>query len=436
MTRRPTTHDRPASVLGIQGKLPALVAVVLLGTATTQAAAGQRAPTESPWLPWLDCWQLVEETGMLADHEDEQRAFADRVVVCLTPKTGTDEPSAVEVTTIADSERVLVETLDATGAPYAVSEGSCTGRRQDTWSAGSARLFTRVHLDCEDGGQRSVSGVGLMTNASTWLDIQLVEAGGQGLATVRRYIRASEAAIREAGATPPASGLRTQSREAARLISNSGFGITDVIEAHRETAPAVVEAMLVETNATFTLDASALLALDNAAVPGELIDLMVALSFPGAFVVDRPTVRASSSGGGGGGGGFVDHYGPYGFNRWYPYYASPFGYYYGWSPYNSLYYLGPSASYLILPRGGGGGGSGRFQERGQAFSGRGYARVGARESAPERQTPSRGYRGGGNRGSGSSGRASGGGASGGRAAPGGYSRGGSSGGRTAQPRSR
>ena len=434
MTRRPTTHDRPASVLGIQGKLPALVAVVLLGTATTQAAAGQHAPTESPWLPLLDCWQLVEETGMLADHEDEQRAFADRVVVCLTPKTGTDEPSAVEVTTIADSERVLVETLDATGAPYAVSEGSCTGRRQDTWSAGSARLFTRVHLDCEDGGQRSVSGVGLMTNASTWLDIQLVEAGGQGLATVRRYIRASEAAIREAGATPPASGLRTQSREAARLISNSGFGITGVIEAHRETAPAVVEAMLVETNATFTLDASALLALDNAAVPGELIDLMVALSFPGAFVVDRPTVRASSSGGGG--GGFVDHYGPYGFNRWYPYYASPFGYYYGWSPYNSLYYLGPSASYLILPRGGGGGGSGRFQERGQAFSGRGYARVGARESAPERQTPSRGYRGGGNRGSGSSGRASGGGASGGRAAPGGYSRGGSSGGRTAQPRSR
>lgn len=434
MTRRPTTHDRPASVLGIQGKLPALVAVVLLGTATAQAAARQRAPAESPWLPWLDCWQLVEETGMLADHEDEQRAFADRVVVCLTPKTGTDEPSAVEVTTIADSERVLVETLDATGAPYAVSEGSCTGRRQDTWSAGSARLFTRVHLDCEDGGQRSVSGVGLMTNASTWLDIQLVEAGGQGLATVRRYIRASEAAIREAGATPPASGLRTQSREAARLISNSGFGITDVIEAHRETAPAVVEAMLVETNATFTLDASALLALDNAAVPGELIDLMVALSFPGAFVVDRPTVRASSSGGGG--GGFVDHYGPYGFNRWYPYYASPFGYYYGWSPYNSLYYLGPSASYLILPRGGGGGGSGRFQERGQAFSGRGYARVGARESAPERQTPSRGYRGGGNRGSGSSGRASGGGASGGRAAPGGYSRGGSSGGRTAQPRSR
>ena len=436
MTRRPTAHNRPASVLDVQGKLPALVITVLLSAATTQAAAGQRAPTESPWLPWLDCWQLVEETGMLADHEDEQRAFADRVVVCLTPKADTDEPSAVEVTTIADSERVLVETLDATGATYEVSEGACSGRRQDTWSANNARLFTRVHLDCEDGGQRSVSGVGLMTNASTWLDIQLVEAGERGLATVRRYIRASEAAIREAGATPPASGLRTQSREAARLISSSGFGITDVIEAHRETAPAVVEAMLVETNATFALDASALLALDNAAVPSELIDLMVALSFPGAFVVDRPTVRASSSGSGGGGVGFVDHYGPYGFNRWYPYYASPFGYYYGWSPYNSLYYLGPSASYLILPQGGGGGGSGRFQERGQAFSGRGYARVGARESGPDRQTPSRVYRGGGNRGSSSSGRASGGGASGGRAAPGGYSRGGSSGGRTAQPRSR
>ena len=82
MTRRPTAHNRPASVLDVQGKLPALVITVLLSAATPQAAAGQRAPTESPWQPSLDSWQLVEATVMLPAHEDDPRAFADRDVDC------------------------------------------------------------------------------------------------------------------------------------------------------------------------------------------------------------------------------------------------------------------------------------------------------------------------------------------------------------------
>ena len=135
---------------------------------------------------------------------------------------------------------------------------------------------------------------------------------------------------------------------AARLASTAELSVNDVIEAGAAVDPAVVEAMLVETQASFALDPRTLLQLDDSGVPAEVIDLMVALTFPDEFVVERPPARTAVSFGGGG-GGFVDSFSPYVFDLRYPYYASPFGYYYGWSPYNSLYYLGPAVSYVIVP---------------------------------------------------------------------------------------
>ena len=53
-----------------------------LGEAPAAAAVDQR------WLPWLGCWQLVEEAGSLpevagAEVAGALSAFADRVLVCV-----------------------------------------------------------------------------------------------------------------------------------------------------------------------------------------------------------------------------------------------------------------------------------------------------------------------------------------------------------------
>jgi len=416
-TLRQLDAGRPARAIAL--------AACLAGAIATVAAGQPAAPVDSPWLPWLGCWQLVEETGGAPEEWEDRRSYANQVVVCLTPAANEDAgEGAVAVTTIADGDPILVETLRADGRPQAVDETTCTGDRRDTWSADGARIFTRSELICEDDTARLVSGVSLMASASTWLDIQLVESGGRGAVTVRRYRRASESATTEAGAAPLPAPLHAQARAAAHLISTSGLSPSDIVEAHGITETTVVEALIMETQSTFELDGRALLELDDAGIPGDLIDLMVALSFPDRFVVDRSRSNVGSLSGA---GGFAsaDPWGPYGrsgFQQWYPFYASPFGYYYGWSNYDSLYYLSPYGSSVVLSDHAG---------AGRAYSGRGYTSVGAR-------APSRGESEGASvqsatgRGSWSGGGSSSGGG-GGRATSGGYSRGGSTG-RTAQPR--
>ena len=435
---RPVTSQQTAHDLGRRALTVALMTLMTLmswcflgvaSAAPVGASFGQPVvPADSPWLPWLGCWQLVEETVPRAGQPGGMSRFADRVVVCLTPSAAAS--GRVEVTTIADGELVLVETLLADGAQHPVEETACTGWRRSTWSGDRARLFARAKLACDEQETRRVSGVGLMTNSTTWLDIQLVNSGRRGEVTVRRYRRASESTTVDAGATPLPADVLDRALAAARLVSTAELSVNDVIEAGAAVDSAVVEAMLVETRASFALDRRTLIRLDDSGVPAEVIDLMVALSFPDEFVVERPPARTAASFGGGG-GGFVDPFSPYGFDRWYPYYASPFGYYYGWSPYNSLYYLGPAASFVIVPDAVDGGSAGR------AYSGRGYSQIGVREQTTDRRAQQRTVRGGttgttaGARGGGSAGTS--GSSGGGQATPGGYTRGGSSG-RTARPR--
>ncbi|HJN46844.1 MAG TPA: hypothetical protein QF572_21985 [Vicinamibacterales bacterium] len=411
------------------------------GLASAAAAAGQsRVPADSPWLPWLGCWQLVEETGALKSQAGATGPFEDPVVVCLRATRTSGAESGVEVSTMAGGEPVLVDTLWADGAEHPVEEAACTGWRRNIWSGDGARLFTRAELACPDENvenDRRVSGVGLMTSSTTWLDIQLVDSGARGEVTVRRYRRASESTTVDAGATPLPADILDRARNAARLGSTSALSVEDVIEASAEIEPAVVEAMLVETRASFALNGRALIQLVDGGVPDDVVDLMVALSFPDEFIVDRPAARAAASFGGGG-FGFADQFGPYGYDTWYPYYASPFGYYYGWSPYNSLYFLGPAASYVIVPDGLDGL-NGR--SRGRAYQGRGFSQIGVREPTTDRRAQPRNPGGsitssqGASRSGGGSSGSRGGSSGGGRATPGGYTRGGSTG-RTATPRDR
>ena len=428
VTSRHTAHDTGRRVW----MTSCLLLMIMAGGAPATAERQQEVPTDSPWLPWLGCWQLVEETGALAEQANDAGLFADRVVVCLT-LTGTTGADAggVSVTTFAAGTPVLIETLLADGAQHAVAEAACSGWRRNSWSSDGVRLFTRAELGCDDQDTRRVSGVGLMTSATTWLDIELVNSGTRGEVTVRRYRRAGESTTVDAGATHLPAGVLDRARTAARLASTTELRVDDVIEAGAALDPPVVEAMLVETRASFALDRRALIRLDDGGVPPEVIDLMVALSFPNEFVVDRPAARTAATFGGAG-GGFADRFSPYAYDQWYPYYASPFGYYYGWSPYDSLYYLGPAASYVIVPD------APDQRSSGRAYRGRGYSQIGVREPSADRRARRRGATGtgeaepqaasrGGSNSSGSS--------RGGQATPSGYSRGGSSG-RTAIPRNR
>lgn len=418
---------------------PALAAAVVAVFALPAAAPAQPAAGDSRWLPWLGCWQLVEETG--ARPSDDFSAFADRVLVCVTPPAGPAPATDVVVTTLADGERVLEETLSADGREHAVDQTECRGRRRIAWSGDGARLFTRSELSCSgENDDRRVSGVGLIADNRNWLNLELVEAGQRAAVTVRRYRRAGDVSTLSAAGPTLTADLLARARTAAAAAADADLTIEAVIEAGTAVEPAVLEALLVETGATFDIDGRTLVRLADGGVSGEITDMLVALSFPENFSVRRsePT--------GGGGGGFLSSWSGYGYDSWYPYYAAPFGYYYGWSPYRSLYGWG-DYYYLDTPYYGAPGSGVRDRSgagRGGVYEGYGYTRTGRPQDGGGRRAQPRNVDAGvaeasGGGGSPSAPRATGGSSDsgGGRGvSTRGWSRGGSSSsGRTATPRS-
>jgi len=387
------------------------------------------------WLPWLGCWQLVEEAGVLPDAAGDLAAFADSVMVCVTPAAPPAPVTDVVVTTLADGEQMLVETLSADGLEHPVDQSECRGRRRIGWSDDGARLFTRAELTCSARDDaRRLSAVGLMADGRTWLALEMVEAGELAAVTVKRYRRTGDVTTLSAAGPTLTADLLARARTAAVRTGDADLSIDAVIEAAAAVEPAVLEALLVETRTWFELDGRTLIRLDDGDVPGDIIDMLVALSFPDNFEVRR------SATGGGGGGGFLGSWGGYGYDSWYPYYAAPFGYYYGWSPYRSLYgwgnyhYVDPG--YYGLP--------GSFitdapdVSEGRVYQGYGYTRVAPpQDDGGGRRAQPRGTSGGGTFGGGGSSRggsSSGGSSGGGTVSSGGYTSSGGSSGRTASPR--
>ena len=391
------------------------------------------AELDTRWLPWLGCWQLWEEQldPYAPAVDDETAALVDRTSVCVRP---TDTGHGVRLTATA-GERVLVErVLLADGTRHEVRQADCEGWEQNEWAFDGQRLFTHAELRCGDQPARLVTGVSLMSTSSTWVDIQVVEVDTRQLIEVRRYIpmpAADQEAVlgsRDALAVDP-EDIRQARRESAAPVS-----LVDVVDASQKTIPLVVETLLVETEPRLPLDSAALIMLDDTGINGGVIDLLVALSYPDRFVVERRDRGGSwSSGGFNGFGGFYD---PVWYGSLYPYYVTPLGYYSlsrGYSPY--LIGVGGAAAPFVVLAGGDVDGGGR------AVRHQGYTRVRQRDAAdgtgrakPRSGTASRsGYTGGGSSGS-SSGSSRGTASRGGSSGSSGGTRGGSSSGRTAVPR--
>jgi hypothetical protein len=256
------------------------------------------------------------------------------------------------------------------------------------------------------------------------VDVQMVEVRGNRSVRVRRYglSREQQRANRESGN--------------AASVTFDRWTLDEVKDAAHRTAPEVLQAALIEVGAKLPLSAKRLVELDEAEVPGPVIDVMVALSFPEKFVIEPPG-GSNYSGYGGYGGGFGGTLDPWlvaSELAWLSLY-SPFGYqYYGY--YDPRYGPGWGNWVGVVPPVDGG--SAVDDPNGRVINGLGYTRVRPRDPEPRvgggvvDRSGSSGGRDGGSNGSGGSGGGSG-------VTSGGYTSGGGGGassgsGRTAVPR--
>jgi hypothetical protein len=401
-----------------------LVASVILAPLS---AVAQKAPVDPRWAPYLGCWQLRMEntTDGIADlvaaaarvAPDNQRT--DDVMICITPS---DQPMAVAQQTVLNGESVLDEIVATDGTERTSEDAGCKSTRRAEWSTSGRQLFTRGTMACAGQPERRISGLSMMVAGPTWVDVQMVEVSDRRSVRVRRYGLSREQIRASGRAGTPAAGSATLAR----------WSMDEVKEASRKTAPEVLQAALIEVGNKFPLSSKRLVELTRAGVPGSVIDVMVALTFPEKFEIERPTY--ASSGGGGwsgpyGGGPWVDPWAVASQYGWLSMYA-PFGYqYYGM--YDPRY--GPGWGWVpvtgpIVPS--------QPDVEARVVNGAGYTRVRPREPIPSPVTA------GGivDRSGGSSGGSSSGGSGSGGVSTGGHSSGGSAGGsgggsgRTAVPR--
>jgi hypothetical protein len=390
--------------------------------------------TDARWTRWTGCWELVTENSREGAPSPETAG--------RTPRSQPRDPARPQVcveasptggatfTTRVGTQTPIVQTVIADGTDRPVTEDGCSGTQRAEWSADGLRLYARAELTCKgDQGTRRVSGLAMLGPNGRWTDVQSVDIGGRESFRVRQYRRADDSRV-------------------VPGIAATALTLDDVKEASAKVSPRALEAALVETRASFNLSSKRLLELQAAGVSASVVDLMVALSYPDRFVVERtaPIDRAYAPimddpfmlGWAFGFPVWSDVYGFYSplYGAFSPYYYSPFAYPY-YRGYNPYYYGG---GYYVDT--GGGGGSVTVPDRpsgqGRVVDGQGYTRVRPRESEPA--VPARGgggstasSSGGGDGGASSS---SSGSSSGSSASPSGFSSGGGGGdgGRTAQPR--
>jgi hypothetical protein len=353
------------------------IALALLLVGVAVPASAQQA--DARWTPWLGCWQMLDErvrdnNPSGADAVAAARARVIRgttdVSVCVTPAS---QPNAVTLRTRASDEPAFEQTIAADAVAHPITEGGCTGSQRAEWSADGYRLFAHAELTCANQPARKISGLTMMATNGTWLDVQAIDVGGATNVRVRRYRRTSTNA-----------GVGS-----ATAVAHAALAIEDVKEASTKVASPALEAALIESGASFRLDRRVLVDLDDARVPDAVIDLMVALSYPERFQVERrietsadsfPPSYAGADWSGiwGVGYPYFSMYPNYLGN--YRYYYSPFGYGYAglYDPYSPYYYYPGS----VVVGGGAAPPPAANAADGRVVNGVGYTRIRPREAVP------------------------------------------------------
>ncbi|MCC6931217.1 MAG: hypothetical protein IT359_19670 [Gemmatimonadaceae bacterium] len=356
------------------------------GVAYAQApAAPAPAPTaqvDARFANWLGCWRL----------EDDPAGTGARL--CITPDT-----PGVRLQTVISTVDGGAERLQADGITRPISDQECAGTERAEWSRDGQRLFRRTEVTCGTEPARTVSSIAFLNPGPSWINVQLVEGGGDRAVRVQRYRRAFNQTLADGS---PVMQVVVGGMARTPTADDMLWNVADVIEASAKMPAEAVQAAIAEAKGRFDLNKKSLVALADAGVSETVIDLMIGLAFPQRFVVERRSNYGSSAPVGISmagsfydpflspflmGSAFADCYGysGYGYRSYYsacgsmysPYYNPLYGNY-GYGNYYGNYYPSGWVSVNPAPE------AGTAQVEGRVVNGRGYTQVRPRESEPIR----------------------------------------------------
>jgi hypothetical protein len=242
-----------------------LLALAIAAPALAQSPAA--APADTRWSSFLGCWRAVDDPAGTGAR------------VCVSPA-----PSGVTVTTIVGGQRVSDDTRIADGTARAVDTDGCRGTESARWSAGRLRLYRKATIACDGGAPRTLSTASFFVAGPAWVDVETVEHDGQTSVRVSRLVRAANQTLPDGTSLARPAGARGPSAEAM-----AKFTVEDIIDLSAALPADGVQAAIAEAPAPFRLNARALVAMAEAGVGDRVIDLMVGVTYPARFQIERAT---------------------------------------------------------------------------------------------------------------------------------------------------
>jgi hypothetical protein len=247
----------------------------------TNALASGRSGTvgienlDTRWLPWIGSWRLVSGT-----EETTDSALKDPYLLTTSPG---DSENAIIMKGYRSEQVLFEEKIEADGFRRPKKEENCSGWQAYGWSNTGKRLLFQGESDCTGDFHQAVSGMSFIDGDGDWLDIQLLQSEKEKTITVRRYRNIDTDTIAPGRTSADPARI-------ARVSAGTGFSIGEIIELSDKVDSAVLEAALAEMHKPFPINSKQILRLADSGVPTRIVDLMVALSFPDEFVVEKATI--------------------------------------------------------------------------------------------------------------------------------------------------
>lgn len=273
------------SALGTVASAEVAQAQITRSAPATPAAA--TAQTDARFAHWLGCWRL----------EDDLVGTGARV--CIVP----DDQNGVKLQTLVGAQRGADEAIVADGVARPIADPECRGTDRAEWSGDGLRVFRYTDVTCAKDPARKVFSVAFLTRGPAWVNVQLVEGGPSKSVRVQRYRRAIDQTLADGSKAPMPSARMLAG---APPMDGTDWNVGDVIEASAKLPADAVQAAITEDRGPYELNKKNLVAMNEANVPEPVIDLMIALTYPQRFVVQRAGGSSYAPSGISMGGGWYD----------------------------------------------------------------------------------------------------------------------------------
>lgn len=240
--------------------------------ASVQPDTGIYENLDTRWLPWIGSWSLV--SNAVNTSESEQYT--------LTISPGDNEKS-ITMKSYKGEMVLSEEKIIADGLRHPLTGDKCTGWYSYSWSETGKRLLLNSESSCSGNLSHLISGMSIIDDTGNWLDIQLLQNGKEKAVAIRKYRNIDNASV-------ISDRVNAANAILVRVSAGANFSISEIIELSSKVEPEVLEAALLELHKPFPIDSQQIVRLADSKVPSQIVDLMVALSFPDKFKIERATI--------------------------------------------------------------------------------------------------------------------------------------------------